>query len=243
MAEFTAGIDVSQYQGNMRWDTAIAAGARFVFARASIGSEVDEQFERNARILANKDIHFGFYFPHVPDLPWLEQAEVFCDLVEGVPWDLPPVIDVELDGDHSRLADTVLYVNLRLKVPPAIYTTGLFWNTYVGDVHWAPLLPLWIALWNDEWEHPWQNELYKPVSWDDWRFWQWSADGNGRGREFGARSEDIPLDRFNGDKAALDRFAERVRLSRMGREIGLRISELESQVLEAMNVLRGLRLG
>jgi hypothetical protein len=104
------------------------------------------------------------------------------------------------------------------------------------------MLPLWIALWNDEWEHPWENELYKPVSWEDWHFWQRSADGNERGAEFGARSVDIPLDRFNGDEAALDRFAERVRLTRMGREIGLRITDLESQVLEVMNTLQGLRL-
>lgn len=242
MADYTIGIDVSQYQGSMRWNTAVEAGVKFVYVRASIGSEVDEQFERNARLLPTKGIHFGFYFPHVPTIPWQEQAETFCDLVEDVPWDLPPAIDVELAGDQSRLADVVLHVNLRLKVPPTIYTTGLFWNTYVGDVPWAPLLPLWIALWNDDWDHPWQNDFYRPVSWEDWDFWQWSGDGNGRGAEFGARSEDVPLDRFNGDEAALDRFATRVRLTRKGRELGLRITDLERQVLELMRTVQGLRV-
>ena len=34
--------------------------------------------------------------------------------------------------------------------------------------------------------------------WDEYDYWQWSADGNNRGYEFGVESDDIDLNRKNG---------------------------------------------
>jgi hypothetical protein len=42
-----------------------------------------------------------------------------------------------------------------------------------------------------------------PVTWDKWLFWQFSADGNGLGHEYGATgSHAIDINRFNGDAEA-----------------------------------------
>ena len=45
-----------------------------------------------------------------------------------------------------------------------------------------------------------------PSNFDTWVFWQFSADGNGRGPEFGASSKSIDLNYFNGDLAAFNAY-------------------------------------
>jgi GH25 family lysozyme M1 (1,4-beta-N-acetylmuramidase) len=240
MPKYTLGADVSEYQGRVVWNTAVEAGLKFAYARAVVGSEIDAQFERNSSKLPNKNIHYGFYFPYQPKVDWKVQAETFCDLIEDIGWDLPPAVDVELDGDLSELSDAVLYVALRLKVPPAIYTSALFWNNNVGDPPWASMLPLWIAIWSDEIEHPWENPTYKPLSWDDFVFWQFSAGGNGRGAEFGAKSEDIDLNWFNGNKAALAEYAQQVTMMREGLILEPRIEVIETKMLQVFDTFRGL---
>jgi GH25 family lysozyme M1 (1,4-beta-N-acetylmuramidase) len=71
---------------------------------------------------------------------------------------------------------------------------------------------LWIARYTSK-RKPWGNLLpwpdspaIKPRDFDDWLFWQYSADGNGKGPEFGASSKSIDLNWFNGDQAAFDEY-------------------------------------
>jgi hypothetical protein len=84
---------------------------------------------------------------------------------------------------------------------PMIYTGPYWWNTHVERNTWARELPLWIGCWNETATAP-----LVPYDWSEnvgvarWRYWQWSADGNGLASEYGFTDgdADIDLNRFNG---------------------------------------------
>jgi hypothetical protein len=94
----------------------------------------------------------------------------------------------------------------------------MYGRAYWLNKHTVPddllkLLGLWIARYTTKGK-PWGNILpwpdspsIKPRDYDDWLFWQYSADGNGKGKEFGASSKSIDLDYFNGDEAAFYAYA------------------------------------
>jgi GH25 family lysozyme M1 (1,4-beta-N-acetylmuramidase) len=91
------------------------------------------------------------------------------------------------------------------------------------------LLELWIARYTSKGK-PWGNILpwpdsprIKPRDYDDWDFWQWSADGNGRGAEFGASSRSIDLNYFNGDQVAFDEYIGKSPIYTFPPSIGVKI--------------------
>ena len=94
---------------------------------------------------------------------------------------------------------------------PGIYTRASFWNPNVASRSLWGKLRLWIALYNSNVAHPWEglNKQYKPRDWDKPLIWQWSADGNGRGREFGAQSNSIDINRFMGTETEFEAYINR----------------------------------
>jgi lysozyme len=222
------GIDVSKWQKELDWLIASSAGARFAFIRAGSitltggNCYTDYQFERNAEI-APDYFPIGFYWYFRPYHDPIKQANYFCDLIKDKKWKLPPVLDLEEAGNLSPLGVTtaagtfVLKVKERLNVLPLLYSRA-YWlnkNTVPNDL--MKLLGLWIARYTSKGK-PWGNILpwpdspgIKPRDYNGWRFWQKSAGGNGRGKEFGAvqpgASVSIDIDYFNGDQAALDSYA------------------------------------
>lgn len=239
MPEFLEGIDVSEYQGSMRWNTAIERGARFSYTRVCIGSRMDNQFEVNSeklpRKLDNFNHHFGYYFPIRPEMNWADQANLFCDLTEDLVWDLPPAIDIEIEGWYEPLPVVAQILFDRLDVPPAVYTTGLFWNNQYSEMDWSAVsitpqdLYLWIAIWSSTYEHPWENPVYKPISWSDYLFWQWAVTDDGP--DWGADSARIDRNRFEGNQADLDAVAASVVAMREGSTTPPPPSDLEERVL------------
>jgi GH25 family lysozyme M1 (1,4-beta-N-acetylmuramidase) len=89
-------------------------------------------------------------------------------------------------------------------IDTGLYTRGSFWNVYYEARTVFSERDLWVARYSSTLDHPWGDGNYQPNGWDDWRFWQWSADGNGRGHEFGASSNAIDIDYFNGTPAQFD---------------------------------------
>jgi len=96
----------------------------------------------------------------------------------------------------------------RLSVWPLLYSRAAWLNAHtVADDFWSRL-EFWVARYTSK-PQPWGNlgdspEL-TPRDFTTWRFWQKSADGNGLGREYGAESDSICIEYFNGDEAE---FAE-----------------------------------
>jgi len=48
-----------------------------------------------------------------------------------------------------------------------------------------------------------------PIVWNDWTMWQFSADGNGRGNEFGVESGNIDLNFYQGTYEKLLAWVDR----------------------------------
>ena len=211
----TVGIDVSSWQGTMNWGQAITASAKFAFVRSGgIGSDgilfTDSQFDNNK---ANTSLlPMGAYFFFRPNFTNpTAYADYFSNLLLGTSFNLPPIIDIELNGGATAktVADrlTTFYNRVVTNTGqiPAIYTRTSFWNPYVEDRTLWETLDLWIARYSSTLQHPWGDGLYKPRDWSDWRFWQWSE--TGVGSIYGAQSTNIDLDYFNGDLAALYQYA------------------------------------
>lgn len=202
------GVDVSHWQGEMDWQKAKVAGARFAFIRAgAMGSDgfayEDKQFKRN-----RDKCHLprGFYWFFRPNFDANKQADYFSDLILTEQWDLPPVLDIETHGGAtpdvviSRTKQFLDRAKNQIGIDCMIYTRASFWNYYLGNPSWAKRHELWIARYAPL-SGPWSDGYWKPSSWDTWRFWQHSADGNGLGGLYGADSKSIDLNYFNGGEA------------------------------------------
>jgi hypothetical protein len=131
------------------------------------------------------------------------QADSFCDLLSTWAWKMPPWIDVELLGSVTistrtkRLEEFVLRMIHRLQVLPVIYTRAEWFNANLYRRELWSCCGLAVARYCSL-EHPWGDGYCKPKDWDDFLIWQWSADGNGYGPDYGAESDDIDMLRLNG---------------------------------------------
>lgn len=191
----TFGIDVSKWQGTIDWGDVRADGARYAFIRVSDGVDYpDARFQGNWDGAKQAGVLRGAYQFFRPDESAIAQADLLIDAVlEGGPADLPPVIDVEVTGGRSastivaQIATWIDRVEDRLGVQPIIYSGKYFWQDHVGNSRAFRDHPLW---------HPQYTSASCPNiadAWDDWAFWQYSAEGRVAGI-----SGDVDMNRFNG---------------------------------------------
>ena len=71
-----------------------------------------------------------------------------------------------------------------------IYTGAWWWDGNVMPADKWRNYPLHVANYTSA------AQPYMPRDWEEWDVWQWSADGNGKGHEYGADSHDIDLNRM-----------------------------------------------
>lgn len=194
-------IDVSRHQGCMNWARAANAGCVAGVARATMGLQsrdypgYDDQFTANWTGMANEGLRRGAYHLFMPEMDGIAQAAWFIDVVQDPPeW---AVVDVELNKKAlpkstfwQRLLEYCMCVNQQWPGSVVIYTRASFWGPQLGGVPW-PLGKLWVA------HYTTGPKPTVPKSWADWLLWQFSADGNRRGGEFGTESWDIDLSRAN----------------------------------------------
>ena len=218
------GIDTSHWQGVMDFPKAVSAGAKYNISRAGSINNVtgacytDYQFPNNK--YAYEHIPSGFYWYFRPNHDPNKQADYFSNLAAQSKQG-PLTIDVEEQGGCTpeQMRDAVakfigrVYANTGIWCD--IYTRATVWNPHsrlidgvyvkagVAESALWPRLNLHIARYGvtQPW---WVGTMYKPRDWNTWLFWQFSADGNGRGPEFGATgSKSIDLNYFNGDESML----------------------------------------
>ncbi|MEJ2710952.1 MAG: glycoside hydrolase family 25 protein [Anaerolineales bacterium] len=210
-------IDVSRWQGQMDWEVAFNAGARAAILRAgSIDNGTgdcfkDSQFDNNTANAPNF-MPVAYYWYFRPNHDPIKQANFFSDLVSPTSF-FHLFADVETTGglQSAQLTDTVarfvnkLRQNFGSKV--GIYTRASFWNPFIARKNLWSSLDLWIARYIRIQESPWSDsESLRPLDWNDWKIWQFSADGNFRGAEFGAESKHIDVNIFNGDFSDLSEY-------------------------------------
>ena len=96
------GVDVSRWQGNIDWQKLRGQGANFVYIKATDGGDhLDPMFKKNWRAAEQAGLKRGAYHFFYWCRTAGEQADWFIRNVPKVEGALPPVIDVEWNGDSS----------------------------------------------------------------------------------------------------------------------------------------------
>lgn len=198
MSNRILGCDISKWQGKVNFEKMMAAGAKFVYIKASQGTFTDSKFYEHVAGAKAAGIPFGIY--HFADPAYasaVDQANYFAALVNEVNPDLGIVLDMERTGGltPSQLDrwGRDFCATLGWFGHVEIYTRISFWEPSVVPGTWAGAYPLWVARYAEYLPGPWSDVYYVPQDWNDWWMWQFSADGNGRGAEFGAESGSIDL--------------------------------------------------
>ena len=215
----TIGCDVSFWQGEIDFHKMKAAGAEFVFIKASQGGPgvifMDDRFWRNWKAAKEAGLLRGAY--HFADYRHSarEQAEFFAHLLMDDPGELPPVLDYELkDGwptpsrqnNLNWIDEFVEYFNFSGGKRPLFYcNTGfLKYNLPNPLNHWILDHDLWIAWYPNLWAR--LNKRVPIVDpWDKWTFWQHTAHGNGK--KYGVSSGNVDMNYFNGTVEELQAYA------------------------------------
>lgn len=134
------GIDVSHHQGEIDWDLLFKVKGfdtiiDFVYCKATEGEDhVDTQWARNREYLNKLGVLNGAYHFFNPKGKPKPQALHFLSHWKVRSIDLPPVIDVEVEGfsDEDLRAKVKLWcdeVTAKSGVKPIIYTSLHFYET------------------------------------------------------------------------------------------------------------------
>lgn len=193
------GIDVSHYQGTIDWGLVAKAGIAFAFIKATDGaSKVDPQFQANWSGAKAAGLLCGAYHFYEPGADPHQQAESFLSVVQTGPGDLPPVLDVEMQGDASEIIS-----GLQVWLDAVEQATGRVPILYTNPSFWAKLgasgfgrFPLWIAEYG-------VTAPKVPAGWSSWTFWQYSQSGSVPGIQ-----GSVDLDLFQGTLQDLQQLCQ-----------------------------------
>lgn len=172
------GIDVSHHQGVIDWDVLLNKEGYdtlvdFVYCKATEGSTfVDSEWYRNRKELMKREIPHGAYHFFRPSVDPEEQAKHFLYHWTKQEGDLPPVLDIETEGENDKqlIKSIDIWMNAveqRTGMRPIIYTSLHFFETKFAKSF--PNHSFWIAAYSR-----------KPGSIDDPRIihWQYSESGS-----------------------------------------------------------------
>lgn len=172
------GIDISHYQGNIKWDklhdaTIGGTPVRFIIIKGTEGNSLlDENFNDNFYNAGVYGFVRGAYHYFVPGVDAASQARYFMKQVHLEEGDLPPVLDFEKTGtltpqEVERDALTWLHmVEKHYRVKPILYTYYKFKTKYFSSPKFDDY-PYWIA-------HYYVDTLRYE---GPWKFWQYTDYG------------------------------------------------------------------
>jgi lysozyme len=201
------GVDLSQFNGTVDWNTLKQQGPAFTFIKATEGATiVDTSFAENWSAAKGKGIIRSPYHFFAPKTSTVQaQIDNFCTTIGKLEvGDLPPVLDVESHAPTSweglsqqAAADLVIAwlegVKQRLGVSPILYLSPNFCEEVLGNDPRLADWILWLALYTTD------PTPIIPKPFTAWTFWQYTKTGNVKGVV-----GDVDIDRFNGDSAGLE---------------------------------------
>lgn len=168
------GIDVSRYQKEVSWDSVAAADVQFAFVKATEGETIQDTFFcKNWDKMAENGVKRGAYHFFRPKTDAASQAWNFLSIVDLMPGDLPPVLDIETtDGlPHDVFLENVRtwlrLVEANAHVRPIIYSNHNFYERWLAG-HFQDY-PAWIARFSTD-----RPELSFGK---EWLFWQYGSNG------------------------------------------------------------------
>jgi len=176
------GLDVSHYQGDIKWDSIERIKGEFtldfVFLRSTVGVDSDKKFKSNWHHAKNLGFIRGAYHYYRPDENSLKQANNFIKTVSLGSGDLPPVLDIErisdkqsLDSLKSGVKRWLTAVELHYGVKPILYSGESFYTDYLKKEFKGYYL--WIA----------NYSFFEDKIRDEWMFWQFTDKGSVKGVE------------------------------------------------------------
>ncbi|HEV2901084.1 MAG TPA: GH25 family lysozyme [Pseudaminobacter sp.] len=194
------GVDVSRWQGEIDWAKLRSQGANFAYIKATDGGDhLDPMFRKNWRAAGQAGLRRGAYHFFYWCRTAGEQADWFIRNVPKVAGALPPVIDVEWNGDsrncrkrpsRARVLEKMQVFMDRLEAHygqrPIIYTAPDFYRDNLKGAF--PNHPFWLR---SVAAHP--AKVYPGRK---WVFWQYSGSGLSHGVE-----GRIDLNVFHGDES------------------------------------------
>jgi lysozyme len=188
------GIDVSEYQGKIRWSYVDTIEdkypLRYVFIRATVGNDrVDRQFKKNWLGAKENKMIRGAYHYYRPNENSLEQAELFIKTVKLKKGDLPPVLDIEKLPKEQSIERLKIGLRRWLKaveshygVRPIIYSGEKYYDDFLKEEFSDYLF--WIANYN----------FYREEIQDEWLFWQFTEKARVPGIDY-----NVDVNVYNGD--------------------------------------------
>ena len=178
------GVDVSRWQGDIDWQKLRGQGANFVYIKATDGGDhLDPMFKKNWRAAAKAGLKRGAYHFFYWCRTAGEQADWFIRNVPKVDGALPPVIDVEWNGESSckrrpsrdKVLEKMQVFMDRLEAHygqrPIIYTSPDFYRDNLKGAFLE--YPFWLRAVA---AHP--SKVYPGRK---WVFWQYSGSGLSKG--------------------------------------------------------------
>ncbi|MBZ9808223.1 MULTISPECIES: GH25 family lysozyme [unclassified Mesorhizobium] len=192
------GVDVSRWQGNVNWEKLRAQGANFAYIKATDGGDhLDPMFMKNWRNADAAGLKRGAYHFFYWCRTAGEQADWFIRNVPKVDGALPPVIDVEWNGESSckrRPSREKVLEKMQVFMDklerhygqrPIIYTAPDFYRDNLRGEFLD--YPFWLRAVA---QHP--SKVYPGRK---WLFWQYSGSGLSHGV-----TGRIDLNVFHGDE-------------------------------------------
>lgn len=154
--DYILGIDVSHYQGYINWTQVKQSHhpIEFVFIRSTMGVDGrDQHYERNWKQAKEQDFLRGTYHYFRPNEPGFEQFENFKKYVRLNSGDLPPVLDIEEEGQKGNaiISEIKVWLNeveSHYGIKPIIYSSYWFYKTFLA--HEFSGYILWIANYNSD---------------------------------------------------------------------------------------------
>jgi lysozyme len=199
------GIDISKWNGEWDASKAKAAGASFVFIKASQATFMDPKFLANWQKAKNVGLLQSAYHYMDYSKPVRDSAYFFATILSNYPGDLPPVVDYEQARTDNNANAARAYLREFLEIlrarghKPIIYTSSGFWAIYGDKNSYWTGFPLWLA------QYTTAAKPTVPLPWTRWTFWQYSAKGTGA--TYGTESFNVDMNRFDGTMDDLDALA------------------------------------
>jgi len=191
------GLDVSHYQGEIKWNEIERIKGEFpldfVFLRSTTGVDDDTRFVANWKKAKDAGFLCGAYHYYRPDENSLKQAENFIKTVKLGKGDLPPVLDIEkisgkqtLDSLKSGLKRWLITIENHYGVKPIIYSGESFYTDFLKEEFEG--YNLWIA----------NYSFFEDKIRDEWLFWQFTDKGAIKGID-----GNVDVNIYNGTLTAL----------------------------------------
>ena len=167
------GFDFSDKNSGMDWDKLSNFSQSFAYLKASEGLSItDKTFNVNRASAKEHGWLVGAYHWLDPKLNCQKQAEKFALTIGSTRGELPPAVCLdlyrsatsEMDRNVRLFVDTLIELMGRKVV---IYTSSVYWQSYLPKSEWADRCLLWIDL---------PGSIFPPqiYPWAGWTFWQTS---------------------------------------------------------------------